>query len=180
MRREKATSQPTTKQKQAVCKNCGRKRVASGGRCASCHGYWVSHNHTERPAKLYDRKLPVDRVGEPAWCEVCGAPSIKSSGKCAACYAYWQENRKKRPRRLWDPDAPCKNCGIPLRTLGRRKSGFLRRSGDYCAACVAYKRRTGKPRPRELWGIGPLGWCECGYPAVALVEDIPVCVRHKE
>jgi hypothetical protein len=116
-----------------------------------------------------------------SWCKVCGRIDKNYRiGMCAACYRYWRLYGKKRPRYLWDSDLRCKNCGIPLSALGTYKSGEkLCRKGQ-CITCYNYASRWGKPRPKRLWLDGPYGFCECGYPAVALVEDIPVCVRHRE
>lgn len=168
MGREKDTSQPTTK----PCKNCGRPAVSNRSRCPGCYTYWRTHQ-AERPGRLYGRKLPLDRIGKPAWCEVCGDTNVLAGGKCSACYKYWLKYKKKRPRHRWDPEYRCKTCGIPLAVLDRQANGR-------CNACYMYRSRHGADRPRELWGDGPHGFCECGYPAVALVEDIPVCVRHRE
>lgn len=169
MGREKAKSQPTTKQ----CTVCSSPHSSERSRCPTCYSYWRKHG-TDRPKQLCERKA------KPAWCEVCGDPNVEAQSKCKACYMYWRRHKKKRPRFLWDTDCRCKNCKIPLRSLGRWASGTQRWRSGFCEACIQYKDRTGKARPKHLWGDGPLGFCECGYPAVALVEDIPVCVRHKE
>lgn len=115
-----------------------------------------------------------------SWCKVCGKLENWRSGFCGACYRYWLDNRRKRPRHLWDDEVRCKNCGIPLASLGKYDGGSKRQKCGYCEPCYNYQSRYDKPRPRRLWLDGPYGFCECGYPAVALVEDIPVCVRHKE
>lgn len=178
MGREKTiTAQPTTEQR--ICKNCGRPAARRRSRCATCYNYY-SRTGKERPPELYGRKLPVDLTGTPQWCEVCGDTRLWRGNKCQACYAYWVKHRKKRPKRLWDDDATCRNCGIPLNAVGKQKSGRRRQAKGYCLNCYTYKNRTGKERPKEFWGDGPHGFCECGYPAVALVQDIPVCARHKE
>lgn len=115
------------------------------------------------------------------WCKICGEFDKRIRlGMCDACYKFFLVHRKKRPRHLWDEDATCKNCDIPLSALGKYSSGQKRHKKGYCDPCYNYQLRHQKPRPKHLWGDGPHGWCECGYPAVALVEDIPVCVRHKE
>ncbi len=114
------------------------------------------------------------------WCKNCGRMENWRSGLCEACYHYWLRHRMKRPRHLWDDEMGCKNCGVPLKSQGLFKGGERRQRKGYCIPCAAYKLRTGKHRPKHLWGDGPHGWCECGYPAVALVEDMPVCVRHRE
>lgn len=178
MGREKATSQPTTRQDR-LCKNCGRPAAHKRSRCSGCYKYWKVH-HIERPEHLYKRVLIGDRGGKPGWCEVCGNTKVHTSGKCITCYDRWVKGRPRRAKWLWDEDYRCKTCGIPLKSIGHYKNGRRRQVKGYCVACYKYKRRTGQPRPKHLWGDGPLGFCECGYPAVALVEDIPVCVRHQE
>jgi hypothetical protein len=110
----------------------------------------------------------------PRWCKRCRTYGELRSGLCGACYEYKRRNKKSRPRYCWDEDIGCRNCGIPLKSIRQNAKG-------HCYACAQYQRRTGKDRPRHLWGIGPAGWCECGYPAVAIIDkDIPVCVRHRE
>lgn len=81
---------------------------------------------------------------------------------------------------MWDVEVACANCGVPFSSLGKQSSGVHRSRGNLCLTCYKYQNRYGRPRPQYLWGIGPLGWCECGFPAIALVESMPVCVRHKE
>ncbi len=163
-----------------LCKNCQRRPVAKKrSRCPGCYRYF-NRTGTERPRDLYSRETKIDQTGAPAWCDVCGDPRLHRGQKCCACYRYWIKHGKKRPRRFWDLEMGCRNCGIPLNALGHQPNGRRRQRKGYCTACYYYKNRTGEPRPRELWGIGPFGWCECGYPAVALVEDIPVCARHRE
>ena len=114
------------------------------------------------------------------WCSNCGSTDVMTTGMCPQCRRYWLKYGKKRPRHLWDTDAVCRNCKVPLHALGRFNNGSRRQARGLCTPCNEYKQRTGQPRPKHLWGDGPHGWCECGYPAVALVEDIPVCARHRE
>ena len=179
MGREVTTSQPTTKQDR-LCKNCQRRPAAKKrSRCSGCYKYWKV-NHVERPERLYKRVSIGDRGGRAGWCEVCGNTKVHASGKCVTCYDRWVKDKSRRPKWLWDDDYRCKTCNVPLKSMGHYKNGRRRQVKGYCVACYKYKRRTGSPRPRELWGDGPHGFCECGYPAVALVEDIPVCGRHKE
>jgi hypothetical protein len=117
----------------------------------------------------------------PRWCVVCGNPELLALNRCNACYTFLRKNGKERPRHLWDIDATCKTCGFPLASAGREKKGCRSQRSGWCKPCSTYRITYGKSRPRHLWGIGPVGWCECGYPAVALVAgDIPVCERHRE
>lgn len=163
-----------------ACKVCGRAAAQRRSRCATCSTYWYT-NKKERPPELHNRSLPVDRNNCPAWCDVCGNTALWRGNKCQACYQYWQANRKKRPRYLWDTEMGCKCCGVPLSSVGYQKSGKRRTVRGFCLACYEYRRTNGKARPRHLWGIGPAGWCECGYPAVAVIDkDLPVCERHRE
>ena len=182
MGREKATSQPTTKHyvrnKGSLCSNCRRSPAKKMGRCDPCYNYY-NRTGIERSAAAC-QKPP--RMKQPKWCKNCGRMDVEAHGRCNACRQYYDTNGKERPRHLYkvDQDRRCRNCKIPLASLGRKPSGQNRYACGQCDPCYRYKQRTGKPRPRHLWGDGPLGFCECGYPAVALVEDIPVCVRHKE
>lgn len=169
MGREKVvTSQPTTKP--THCVNCGNERVHAKGRCRTCYRYNNDHGR--------DRVI----IKKPAkWCKNCGSTRVKARQRCACCHEYYIRRKKERPRHLWDKDAPCKTCGIPLSSQGVYRNGRRRQVSGYCIACSIYAREMGKPRPRHLWGIGEHGWCECGRPATALVDgDIPVCNIHKE
>lgn len=116
-----------------------------------------------------------------SWCKICGQFDRRlRCNMCGACYKFFRLHRKNRPRHLWDHEARCKNCNIPLTVLGKYDSGAKRQKKGYCDPCYNYHLRYGKARPKHLWLDGPHGFCECGYPAVALVEDIPVCARHRE
>lgn len=182
MGREVTTSQTTTKQyaqnKGSMCSNCKMVEAVKSGRCAICYNY---HNRTgrERPAELY---LRPHRQKQAKWCKNCGRMDLRSHSRCNACHQYFKTHGKERPRHLYkvDQERRCKNCKFPLAALGKKPSGQNRHKCGLCETCYSYKRRTGKARPRQLWGDGPYGFCECGYPAVALVEDIPVCARHRE
>jgi len=117
----------------------------------------------------------------PKWCKVCGHLKVYLKGRCVSCYYYHQRHGIERPRHLWDKEAKCKTCGIPLASLGVNPAGRRRQQKGRCIPCVLYIRDHGVERPRRLWGIGEYGWCECGRPATALVDgDIPVCNIHKE
>lgn len=175
------TSQPARKQythnKGKMCSNCKQAEATKSGRCTICYNY---HNRTgsERPAYMY---LKPPRTKQAKWCKNCGRMDLRSHSRCNACHQYFKAHGKERPRHLYkvDQERRCKNCKIPLATLGKKPSGQNRYKCGLCETCYSYKRRTGCHRPHHLWGDGPLGFCECGYPAVALVEDIPVCARHR-
>lgn len=166
-----------------LCSNCNCVGVYAKKRCFAC---WIYHkrNHTERPKHLWFRTLGVHEKDKPRWCRNCTSPNIVSNLRCGACDQYYRIHKKERPRHLWDTDMGCTNCRIPLASLPRRKYGKYprrRQNKGRCQACHSYLRKYGRERPRYLWGIGPLGWCECGHPAVDLVDgDIPVCDRHRE
>lgn len=134
-----------------------------------------------------------DHIGQPVtdirerhrkikkgWCANCGSTKVMTVGLCSPCRRYWLKHGRKRPKHLWSSDVVCKNCRMPLGGVGKLNSGARRQRKGRCLPCAEYMKRTGKARPKHLWGDGPHGWCECGYPAVALVEDIPVCARHRE
>ncbi len=148
------------------CGNCGRPGKLTRERCHNCYCYRHKYG-VERPQRLISPK------SRPKWCYNCKstkAPFIQ--GMCRACHGYKKRTGRVRPRYLWDKELGCATCGVPLSTVERH--------ADKCAACYAYKLRYGIERPERLWGIGPAGWCECGFPAVAMVEENPVCNRHKE
>ena len=125
--------------------------------------------------------LIVERENRPKWCRNCGDPRIWCRGRCRACDRYYRRTDKERPRRLWNRhERKCKNCKIPIAALPRLKRGEYRQYNGRCQSCHSYWRKWHRERPREFWGIGPAGWCECGYPATATVEGMPVCNRHRE
>ncbi len=116
------------------------------------------------------------------WCKVCGALEVYGYGRCYNCYRYYYRHKRERPRHFWDKNHTCKTCGVPLSSLGVYDDGVKvrrRQVKGRCHACRIYLYRCKRERPERLWGIGPAGWCECGFPAVAVVEDNPVCNRHK-
>lgn len=183
MGREATPQQPTAKNpygwnKGLTCSNCQRAAAKKMGRCDSCYQYY-HRTGVERPATAY---LRPRRGTQIKWCKNCGRMDVVAHNRCNACDNYYRVHKKERPRHLYkvDHEHRCKNCGIPLAAQGKRRSSRNRFSRGFCETCHSYKRRTGKARPKHLWGDGPFGWCDCGYPAMALVEDIPVCVRHKE
>lgn len=148
-----------------TCGNCGQSGKLIRQRCHNCYCYRHKYG-VERPQRLISPK------SRPKWCYNCKstkAPFIQ--GMCKACHGYKKRTGRTRPRYRWDKELGCATCGVPLSTVERH--------ADKCAACYAYKLRYGRERPRRLWGIGPAGWCECGFPAVAVVEKNPVCNRHR-
>lgn len=154
-----------------TCINCGKVMSQNWARCGNCRAY-LYRRGVERPKRLWSRVLSGDRKDAPTWCIVCGHPHTIHRGMCNACYSFWKVHRKKRPRYLWDDDVVCMTCKrplIPLGTNGRRKG--------YCDPCYRYMKKHNEPRPRRLWGIGPLGWCECGQPAVTEMSGFTLCQR---
>ena len=117
----------------------------------------------------------------PKWCKNCGDPRLWCLGRCQNCDRYWRRTGKERPKHLWNRrEQVCSNCKFPIAAAPPFKRGERRQCAGRCQPCHSYWKKYHKERPKELWGDGPYGFCECGYPAVALVEDIPVCVRHRE
>ncbi len=159
--------------KGAPCGNCGRSPVHARNRCEACyrHLQLTGQERTSRRTRTSQQMK---------WCKRCGSLKVYAFNRCKTCYRYRWEHGKDRPKYLFDDNPCCKNCDAPLRTLISRSGKRSTSIKGFCEACYNYKRRFGKDRPQHLWGAGPVGWCECGYPAVALVEDIPVCSRHKE
>jgi len=144
------------------CSRCGASSYAKG-RCIACYRYWRRHN-VERPTYRF----------APRWCRTCkGVGVLHGKGYCKNCYDYRRRTGRARPRHLWDKEIGCLTCGMPLATATKPRRGR-------CNACYHYLRKKGVERPRELWGVVPEGWCECGFPAVARFEGIPVCSRHND
>lgn len=157
----------------ALCDNCKRAPIHGKGRCAACYRHWKKYG-TERKSRR--TRTPQ----QMKWCKRCGRLQVYAFNRCVTCYRYRRIHGKDRPKYLFDDEQRCQNCSIPLRTLisasGKRTTSIK----GICEACYNYKRRFGIERPQRLWGAGPEGWCDCGYPAVALVEDIPVCAKHAQ
>jgi hypothetical protein len=154
-----------------LCDNCNRSEVYAKNRCNACLRYYNLHG-VERPAKLYTKILGRHQKNKPRWCKNCGSPELVANLRCGPCHNYHRRNKKERPRHLWDPEYTCKTCSVPLASVEHSRSGW-------CDPCYHFVK-LGQERPRHLWGIGRYGWCECGFPAVSFVEDMPVCQRHSE
>lgn len=142
------------------CSNCGAflpMGKVRRGRCMSCAKYFRL-NGTERPEYFWSSKF----------CSNCSESLAYARGRCEACNRYFCRHGAERPRHYFK-DATCMNCKKPLLNDRCPTKGF-------CENCRQYSRRNnGKNRPKRLWGVGPHGWCDCGQPAVELIEDIPVC-----
>jgi hypothetical protein len=158
------------------CKNPVCKNTVTYGRCSPCQRYFRKHA-VERPAEWCEKMYYRHSESRPRKCKVCKSPKVAAYGRCDPCRVYWDRHGTPRPRYLWDKNCPCATCGVPLGSVpvGRRRKGR-------CGPCAAYFHyHKGKERPRHLWGIGPAGWCACGFPAVIVAsEGKPVCVRHRE
>ena len=142
------------------CSNCN-VFVAMGnirrGRCRNCAKY-LRLNGVERPRYLWGSKF----------CDNCKSSMRFAKGRCSACYVYHRRHGCERPL-YFLKDAKCKNCKKPLLSDRRPSKGL-------CENCYQYlQRHDGRSRPQRLWGTGSNGWCDCGQPAVDLIEDIPVC-----
>lgn len=149
------------------CITCRQvKFVENQGRCAACHKYLRKYGR-ERPITAIH--AAAERSKRAKWCTVCGHPKTHCRERCAACYRYWMKSgfKRDRPRHMWDKDATCRTCGRPLWV----KPG----SNGRCLACYKFFNRTHRDRPRHLWGIGPVGWCECGEPAITIREKMTLC-----
>lgn len=152
-----------------ICSHCRQRPVRAKGLCGRCYEY----------KRVFGRDRVIKK--DPArWCKNCGRLQIRRMTRCATCDTYWKRNHMERPRYLWDIEATCRNCKFPFSALPPRKNGRKRQCKGRCQPCDSYWRKYKQERPRRLWGDGPHGFCLCGYPAVALVEDMPVCTRHKE
>lgn len=156
------------------CSNCNRTQKSDRfrrGRCMSCYRYFLQHGHDRPPEQRRRRK-----DDPPKLCTRCRqAFAIRTKTLCDACYQYKRVTGRNRPRHLWAEQ--CKQCGKP------RQRGF---TGGLCAVCYNYRRRYGRDRPIEsIKTHAPLGYCDCGQPAVSIVkirlhtyqheDDMPLC-----
>lgn len=151
-----------TQSKYKNCIICGedvRGRYVCRGRCSKCYAYLKRHG-IERPTNLStSRPRPQDR----APCSNCKKAPVLSRGMCRACYAYWWKHRKPRPARRYRD--VCWHCKRPL------NSETCSMFNGWCNNCYVYKRKYGRDRSKEiLQKYAPLGWCDCGQPAVTLLE----------
>lgn len=142
-----------------LCSNCKRQDARRRGRCHACDRWWRL-KCIERPSRLYLRE-------KKSWCVVCGSTKVFANQKCQPCNRYHHRTGKRRPRYLWDKNIVCSNCSRPLSRCQRNKAK--------CKVCTNYKNRVGVERPRHLWDIGEHGWCECGWPAIALIDGMALC-----
>jgi hypothetical protein len=157
-----------------LCRTCGSKAAEGRTVCMACHSYY-HRTGKERPARMWNKNLPPMRA---RWCKVCGSLSVEGrTGKCELCIKYFQRHRRDRPRYLWDVDATCINCGIPLSSQRKRKNGYRRGGCGLCYPCYQYQQKCRRARPRYLWGIGEYGWCLCGCPAVTQHDGFNLCSR---
>lgn len=169
--------EPKERAKPRPCANPNCKRIIpSCNYCNACQRYRRMYG-TNRPQEMCQKRTYQYAKVKPTACKVCKAPNPQSRGRCAACDIYYRRhNGKPRPRYLWDKEAGCLTCGIPLASLptGGKRAGR-------CYACYQYhKIRGGKERPREYWGIGEHGWCKCGRPAGHLRDGKGVCSICKD
>lgn len=152
-----------------VCQNCQRGAVYAKGRCYTCWRYRRRHG-SERPEQLHGKILGRHHRVKPKGCKVCGDPLVVSNLRCNACRVWHERHGTNRPRYLWDKNATCATCGIPLATVDRTVKG-------YCDPCYHFVKRK-KVRPRELWGMGEFGWCACGRPATVQRQGAGCCRLH--
>lgn len=99
-------------------------------------------------------------VPAPAACANRGCPGTpRHRGLCNSCYHYEWKRGRPRPRYLWAEE--CINCKRP------RTGPSSLRSYGRCDTCRRYLQRYGKERaPDIIRRHAPLGWCDCGAPAV--------------
>ena len=150
-----------------VCSNCRKAPVkyTKSALCSTCGKYEQRHGKP-RPQSL------ITPPCKPQTCKVCGSGKVFSWGMCQTCDGYKRRTGKNRPRALFADDPICKNCKRPLRHLPNRQRQHRRM---LCTACADYERCNHKPRPQHLWGVGPHGWCECGWPAIEMIEGMALC-----
>ena len=138
--------------------------------CTVCGSERKSH-YLQLCGSCYHRQHYQRARSQRRRCTVCKRLTDRYvRAMCSMCYTYWRRHGRNRPRR-YKPET-CTNCGKPLPADSRR--------GGLCRSCYGYERKTGRTRPERLWRryIGPLGWCDCGKPAV---EQLTVVVlEHTE
>ncbi len=147
----------------AICGNCGedkRLKLKDPARCDTCYSYLKRTKHDRPQSRCQPQPAPT-------WCKNCERSGLIIGGRCLTCRGYYKRHGKERPRRLWDNQSPCRICGIPK---------FMRKQiRGRCVNCDRYKRTYGTERPQRLWGIGPHGWCECGWPAIEQIAGMSLC-----
>lgn len=180
------------RRKHTHCRNCGIREHKGHGLCSKCYEY-LRHHGKMRPTEAQPKGICVHckqaraqhetarhgllchtcanylyHTGKPRphalWvksCITCGKPhgdKKPRSGMCTQCRKYRQKFRKRRKYRVYRER--CKNCNAPF-------NGYKSRKGR-CRECQEYKRKYPKKgeRPAYLWGVGDLGWCDCGNPAM--------------
>lgn len=158
-----------TKPAKCVNPHCKATTIYAVGRCNACYKHHRKYGE-DRPKVQCQKVLGRHQKGKPRWCKNCGSPEIVANLRCNACRLYFERNDGERPRHLWDVDAGCKTCSVPLATVDRK-------FGGYCEPCGKYAAK-GKERPRHLWGIGEFGWCACGRPATAQHDGFGCCALH--
>jgi hypothetical protein len=146
-----------------TCSNCGR--VSSGkvvrGLCPPCRLFEDRHGRPRTTADMIRRK------GDPRpFCTNCKQARVtRHRFLCGACYQYQKRTGKQRPSHLWRES--CYVCRRP------RVTGFVR---GRCRVCHGYLQRYGRDRdPKRIVRLYPMGWCDCGNPAVRADDEMRYC-----
>ncbi|MDA7940399.1 MAG: hypothetical protein MPI95_05775 [Nitrosopumilus sp.] len=122
----------------AACSNCGRRSVASLGRCSACYQYYRTHG-IERPLRNERAAAPP---GEG--CSNCGAPNVIARGRCSACYRYFNRHGRERDPdgRVRAPPPPRGSHATPCSVCSR--PGVVSRGR--CSSCYQYFNKHGRDR----------------------------------
>ena len=134
--------------KSGGCSNCGKEKIVSIGRCATCYQYYRKHG-TDRVLRT---NIDTLHGGAKKQCSNCGAPSVVSKGRCSACYQYFRLHKKdidpekararsKRVARQSFQGSPAQKCII----CGRNQVI----SKDRCSSCYQHFNKHGKDRDPE-------------------------------
>lgn len=153
--------------------NCN-KLAKRGIRCDACFNHLKKYGverSKEQCEKIYYRRTFLNKQG----CKICGDKNVRGYMRCNVCLSYYNKYGKDRARHLWDKDATCLTCGIPLKALPSKE----KRKG-WCRRCYTHLLRYGVERPREKWDIGLYGWCDCGIRADHQIQGKGVCGRCKD
>ncbi len=147
----------TTNRQCTNCHTIPAGRVVNG-LCPACRHFYRRHG---RMRTRYDKRERGSGEKRP-FCTNCKISHTNGHRHlCRACYQYRQRNGTDRPSHLWRTS--CRVCGRP-KVPGQFANGR-------CLACNQYRNYHGQDRSKDqVQQRYPYGWCDCGKPAVVVVE----------
>jgi len=171
-----------------LCANCSVSmsdyRLFVGNLCHRCYTY-ERRNKRPRP-KIQGTLRPWAKHGlATGLCRNCKLKLVYSRNLCKSCYTYKYSKKKgDRPYNLFREN--CRTCLKPFQKGDQRSHGE-------CSTCARYRDRHHRTRPKSLIEKhSPLGWCDCGNPAVIILkvprpfhqhhgdytDDLGLCALH--